>query len=101
MYMDLRVSKSSLLEVYDKGYRSFRWESELDSRDFDIGENVDFEKILAQKDYERKIQAIEPIKLYRSLMNIGPAECLDVLKVMHRHSRDFRLRCLDQRRTFS
>lgn len=82
MYMDLRVSKSSLLEVYDKGYRSFRWESELDSRDFDIGENVDFEKILAQKDYERKIQAIEPIKLYRSLMNIGPAECLDVLKAI-------------------
>lgn len=80
--MTSRISKDSLIKAYDTGYRSFNWMSRLAKKHIDLVSDVNLEALLEGKDAKKKVQAVEPLKIYRALMANGPSESLEVLQLL-------------------
>ena len=81
--MENRISAESFTAIYDSGCQGLAFDrSAFDSAVF--WDRVDFDKILSRKGAARVIAELSPQRLYYSLIEKGPAECLEVLPLITR-----------------
>ncbi len=79
--MASRLSEESLVRVYDGGLQAFRWEARLSALAL-RSETVDLLAMLTLEKAQERIQSLAPQVLYRSLMNQGVSDCLEILPLM-------------------
>ena len=79
--MASRLSEESLVRVYDGGLQAFRWEARLPALAL-RPQTVDLLAMLSLEKAKESIQGLAPQVLYRSLMNQGVSDCLDILPLI-------------------
>lgn len=79
--MENRISAESLAAIYDSGCQGLAFErSILDSSLF--WEPLDFDEIIRSPNPQKTIASLSPQRLYYSLMDKGPSDCLEVLALL-------------------
>lgn len=80
--MSSRLSPEALLKSYDGGFRSFDWGSKFSNVSFLTAPAVDLNELLQGKQAKKRVQQVDPLKLFNAVVENGPSESLEILNLM-------------------